>query len=181
MKASRSQGFPLNLEQTTNTECLPQKVEWLIIMAACFHLVPSASGSCFLKTAVTGELTCERAHRLQLHIKRLADALIPAQWERVHERPRRPWILWSSSNAKLYNRWREDGETTSQQKGTWQSRSAGSRIQMNRADHLSATCLSSHACIRCCRLCITFQAFYRTNQACAGTLKGSSSFSPASV
>lgn len=118
MKASRSQGFPLNLEQTTNTECLPQKVEWLIIMAACFHLVPSASGSCFLKTAVTGELTCERAHRLHLHIKRLADALIPAQWERVHERPRRPWILWSSSKSKLYNRWREDGETTSQQKGT---------------------------------------------------------------
>lgn len=133
MKASRSQGFPLNLEQTTNTECLPQKVEWLIIMAACFHLVPSASGSCFLKTAVTGELTCERAHRLQLHIKRLADALIPAQWERVHERPRRQWVLWSSSKSKLYNRWREDGETTSQQS---QSRSAGSRIQMNRADHL---------------------------------------------
>lgn len=133
MKASRSQGFPLNLEQTTNTECLPQKVEWLIIMAACFHLVPSASGSCFLKTAVTGELTCERAHRLQLHIKRLADALIPAQWERVHERPRRPWVLWSSSKSKLYNRWREDGETTSQQ---LLSRIAGFRIQRNRADHL---------------------------------------------
>lgn len=177
MKASRSQGFPLNLEQTTNTECLPQKVEWLIIMAACFHLVPSASGSCFLKTAVTGELTCERAHRLQLHIKRLADALIPAQWERVHERPRRPWVLWSSSKSKLYNRWREDGETTSQQS---QSRSAGSRIQMNRADHLCNQ-LSSHVCRRCCRLSIAFQAFYWTNRAAGGALKGSSSFSPASV
>lgn len=185
MKASRSQRFPLNLEQTTNTECLPQKVEWLIIMAACFHLVLSASGSCFLKTAVTGELTCEQAHRLQLHIKRLADALILAQWERAHERPRHLWILWSLSESKLYNRWREDGETASQKK---RNMTRALVLGSKRTDPItSATCLSSHVYghgeVRGgWRLWITFQVFYRTNRAARDeTLKDSSLFSPASV
>lgn len=46
-------------------------------MAACFDLVPSASQHCFLKTAVTSGLTCGQAYHLQLHIRHLADALIP--------------------------------------------------------------------------------------------------------
>lgn len=99
---------PFEFRTNRNTECLPQKVEWLITMAACFHLAPSAHLSCFPQTTVTGAPTCERA-AVQLHIKRLADALILAQWERAHERPRRPWMLWSSSKSKFDNRWREDG------------------------------------------------------------------------
>lgn len=46
-------------------------------MAACFDLVPSASQHRFLKTAVTSGLTCGQAYHLQLHIRHLADALIP--------------------------------------------------------------------------------------------------------
>lgn len=85
VKGSRSQRFPLNLEQTTNTECLPKKAEWLIIMAACFDLVPSDSQHCFLKTAVSSGLTFGQAFHLHLHIKHLADALIPTQWQRGHK------------------------------------------------------------------------------------------------
>lgn len=85
VKGSRSQRFPLNLEQTTNTECLPKKAEWLIVMAACFGLVLSDSQHCFLKTAVSSGLTCGHAYHLQLHIKHLADALIPTQWQRGHK------------------------------------------------------------------------------------------------
>lgn len=77
VKASRSQRFPLNLEQTTNSECLLQQAEWLIIMAACFDLVPaSLSALLSFKSAVTSELTCGQAYYLQLQFRHLADALI---------------------------------------------------------------------------------------------------------
>lgn len=44
-------------------------------MAACFDLILSASQHCFLKRAVTGELTCGLACYLQLQFRRLAEAL----------------------------------------------------------------------------------------------------------
>lgn len=75
LKASRSQRFPLNLEPTANALRLLQKAEWLIIMAACFHLVPSASLRAALWSgAVTGELTCGQAYNLQLQFRHLAAA-----------------------------------------------------------------------------------------------------------
>lgn len=59
VKARRSQRFPLNLQQTTDTECLLQKAEWLIIMAACFNLIPSASQGLFLEAQ--GDQSIKRA------------------------------------------------------------------------------------------------------------------------
>lgn len=83
LKASRSQRFSLNLEQTTNAECPLWKAEWMIIMAACFNLIPSASLRWFLKRAVTGKLTCGQAYNLHLQFRHLAAALIQSDWQRL--------------------------------------------------------------------------------------------------